>query len=150
VGKTLEELRLELEGEAPIAFAVLVRALKGARGVAEEKRARGEERGAVFTSIGEGAGEHERDGSQRMAFFERQVARPRSAHNVDDSPALSRRNGSLLCAARLAMFGAVGQGDCQWVGIGCRGEEHLRILRRDRRRTIPPVESTNNLVSRSG
>jgi hypothetical protein len=85
-GDLLQQLRSELEREAPVAFAVLVGALERFACAPQEQRASGQQRTPALAAADEGAGEHERHRRQRMPLFDPFVARPAGADEIHDLP----------------------------------------------------------------
>jgi hypothetical protein len=65
-----------MEGEAAIAFAVLMAAREASTGASQEERARSEESTSVRISIGKASGKHDGHGHPVVPLLERPIARP--------------------------------------------------------------------------
>ena len=89
VRQALEQLGVELEGQASIAFAVQMRTFEGGRGTAEHQGAGRHQGPCAGAAIDERPGQDERDGGPRQGLLEGAILRARGADDVDDAPSVA-------------------------------------------------------------
>ena len=130
VHHALEQLGIELKGEAAVAFAVLVRALESMSRIAQKERPRRQERRSTIAPVDEGSGQHERDRGRGMSLFERTILGSRRADDVENSPPVPRRDRPSFGGTEPSRLRLAPKGGRQRIqGGGERREQLLQSLR---------------------